>query len=152
MRRSRKVDITIDGKKIKTVAKDIELTIDGRKVLSTNDLNQTNSFCIEDLQWTSLKALLNASDSAFGHIDRFRIVKSLGENLMSFTEVKELLNTTSPTANFHLKTLLNGTIVYKDENGKYALTLLGDLILDYFLKFLEEANRLQNTINSREEV
>jgi len=146
LRNSCKVDIIIDGKKITSKGKEIELKIDGVKVYSTRDSYDTNKSDIEDLQWTSVKYFLKASDSAFSHIDRFRIVKSLAESPRSFTEIKELLSTTSATANFHLKKLINGMILYKDENGRYALTLLGELVLEYFSKFLEEAILLQKSI------
>lgn len=148
MRYSRKVDITIDGKKIMSKGKKIELKIDGMKVYSTDDSYDTNKFNIEDLQWTSIKTFLKASDSAFSHSDRFRTVKSLAESSKSFTEVKELLNATSATTNFHLKKLIDGLIVYKDESSRYALTLLGELVLNYFSDFLKEASILQKSIES----
>lgn len=148
MSRSRKVDVIIDGKKITSKAKKIELRIDGVKVYSTGNPRNTNKSDIEDLAWTSVKSFLKAADSAFSHSDRFRIVKSLAKSPKIFTEIKELLNTTSATANFHLKKLIEGMIVYKDENGKYALTLLGELIFDYFSNFLAEANLLQKAIDS----
>ena len=144
----RKVDVIIDGKKITSKAKKIELKIDGVKVYSTDDPSNTSKANIGDLQWTSVKYFLKASDSTFSHSDRFRIVRSLVESPKSFTEIKELLSTTSATANFHLKKLIDGMIVYKDENNRYALTLLGELVLDYFSRFLEEANHLQKTIDS----
>ena len=144
---SRKVDIVIDGKKITSEGKQIELKIDGVKVYSTRDPYDANKANTEDLQWTSVKYFLKASDSAFSHSDRFRIVKSLAESSKNFTEIKKLLSTTSATTNFHLKKLIDGMIVYKDENGRYALTLLGELVLDYFSRFLEEANLLQKVIN-----
>jgi hypothetical protein len=146
LKQSRRVDIIIDDKKITSKAKEIELRIDGMKVFSTVNTHNMGKNHIDNLQWTSVKSLLRASDSTFSHIDRFRIVKSLLESPKSFTEVKQLLNTTSATANFHLKTLINGTIVYK-EDGRYALTLLGELVLDYFSRFLQEADRLQNMID-----
>lgn len=37
-------------------------------------------------------------------------------------------------------------IAYKDENGKYALTLLGELLFEYFSKFLEAATLLNKEI------
>lgn len=143
----RKVDVIIDGKKITSKGKKIELKIDGVKVYSTRDFIDLDKPDVKDLQWTSIKYLLRASDSAFSHSDRFRTVKSLAESPKSFTEIKKLLSTTSATTNFHLKKLVNEMIVYKDENGRYALTLLGELVLDYFLRFLEEANLLQKAIN-----
>lgn len=146
MRHSHKVDIIIDKKKITTNGKKIELRIDGVKAFSTGSPNDTNKPDFEDLQWTSVKYFLKASDSAFSHIDRFRIVKYLAESPKSFTEIKELLSTSSATANFHIKKLIDGMITYRNENGRYALTLLGELVLDYFSKFLEEANLLQKSI------
>jgi len=146
LRQSHKVDMIIDGRKITSKVNDIELKIDDVKVYSTKH-RYNHKKSSKDFTWTSIKSFLNASDSAFSHIDRFRIVRSLSESPKTFTEIKQLLNATSATANFHLKTLINGMIVYKDKDGKYALSLLGELVLDYFSTFLEEANRLQKTIN-----
>jgi DNA-binding HxlR family transcriptional regulator len=145
---SRKVDIIIDGKKITAKAEKIELKIDGLKVFSTRDQHVADKHDIKDLQWPSIKSLLKTADAAFSHSDRFRIVKSLGESPKSFTEIKEFLKTTSATTNFHLKRLANGMIVYKDENGRYALTLLGELVLSYFSDFFEEAKDLQKELSS----
>jgi len=145
---SRKVDVIIDGKKITSKAKKIELKIDGVKVYSTDDPSNTNKTNIDDLQWTSVKYFLKASNSTFSHSDRFRIVRFLVESPKSFTEIKDSLSTTSATTNFHLKKLIDGMIAYKDGNGRYALTLLGELVLDYFSRFLGEANHLQKAIDS----
>lgn len=143
----RKVDVIIDGKKITSKGKRIELKIDGVKVYSTRDSSDPDRPDVKDIQWTSIKYFLRASDSAFSHGDRFRIVKSLAELPKSFTEIKKQLSTTSATTNFHLKKLINGMIVYKDENNRYTLTLLGELVLDYFSRFLEEASLLQKAID-----
>ena len=148
LRYSRKVEAIIDGKKIMSEGKKIELKIDGMEVYSTDKSCATNKSNVADLQWTSVKTFLKASDSAFSHIDRFRTSKSLTEAPKSFTEIKQLLSATSATTSFHLKKLIDGMIVYKDENGKYALTLLGELVLNYFSKFLEEASLLQKSIES----
>ena len=146
MRNLRKVDIIIDKKEIASKGNEIELKIDGVKVYSTRDPCGTRKSDIENLQWASVKHFLKASDSAFSHSDRFLIVKSLIESPKSFTQIKELLSTSSANTNFHLKKLIEGMIVYKDENGRYALTLLGELVLNYFSKFLEEASLLQKSI------
>ena len=148
MRHSRKVEAIIDGKRITSEGQKIELKIDGMEVYSTDKSYATNKFSIEDLQWTSIKTFLKASDSAFSHIGRFRTVKSLATAPKSFTEIKELLSATSATTNFHIKKLIDGMIIYKDKNGKYALTTLGELVLNYFSKFLEEATLLQEYIES----
>jgi len=148
LRQTRKVDIIIDGKKITSKAEKIELKIDGISVYSVGNRYEADKSDVKDLQWSSVKSFLKAADSAFSHSDRFRIVKSLAESPRSFTEIKDLLNTTSATTNFHLKTLVHSMIAYKDENGRYALTLLGELVLDYFSSFLEEAKRLRREITS----
>jgi DNA-binding transcriptional ArsR family regulator len=128
----------------------IGLKIDGIKVYSTDDSRSKADFKVEDVEWEGLESFLVASVSAFGHIHRFRIVKFLAESPKSFTEIRKLLEATPPTTNFHLKALVDGTIVFKDENGKYALTLMGELILDYFTCFLKEANRLRNGLEQQE--
>jgi len=143
---SQKIDVTIDGKKISSNGKKIELRINGKKVYSTVNSDDKSETSVKDLEWISINSLLKSSNSAFGHNDRFRIVKSLVKSPKSFTEIKTLLTTSSPTVNFHLKKLVDGMIAYKDENGKYALTLLGELLFEYFSKFLEAATLLNKEI------
>jgi DNA-binding HxlR family transcriptional regulator len=143
---SRRIDVTIDDKKITSKGKKIELKIDGEKVYSTDTSADKSESDIKASEWVSVKSLIKASNSAFGHNDRFRIVKSLVESPKSFTEIKNLLTTTSPTVNFHLKKLIDGMIVYKTENGNYALTLLGELLFEFFSRFLKEAILLNEEI------
>lgn len=146
MTHTRRVDFIIDGKKITSKAQDIELRIDGVNVYSTSDRYHGNQHDVKDLEWRSIKSLLKTADSAFSHSTRFRIIKSLAEFPKRFTEIKNLLSTTSATTDFHLKTLNRGMIIFKDENGKYALTLLGELVLNYFSNFLKEARDLQKEL------
>lgn len=146
MTHSRRVDFIIDGKKITSKAQDIEIRIDGVKVYATSDRYHGNQHDTKDIEWRSIKSLLKTADSAFSHSDRFRIMKSLAEFPKTFTEIKNLLSRTSATADFHLKTLTRGMIIFKDENGKYALTLLGELVFNYFSNFLKEARDLQKEL------
>jgi len=143
---SRRIDVTIDGKKITSKGKKIELKVDGEKVYSTVNSADKLEPDVKNLEWISVNSLLKASNSAFGHNDRFNIVKSLVESPKSFTKIKKLLTTTSPTVNFHLKKLIDGMIVYKDENGNYTLTLLGELLFEYFSGFMKEALLLNREI------
>jgi DNA-binding HxlR family transcriptional regulator len=148
--RTQNVDVAIDGKHFASKGKRIALRINGKKVFSTEDLCPSANFKIEDVEWESLESFLQTASSAFGHIDRFRIVKFLSKSPKSFTEIKKLLEVTSPTVNFHLKALMDGTVIFKNEARKYALTLMGELLLDYFADFLKEANSLQNELYQQE--
>jgi predicted transcriptional regulator len=49
---------------------------------------------------------------------------------------------TSPTADYHLKKLIENQVIYKDVNHRYALTILGESILDYFHKFFTEVENI----------
>lgn len=124
------------------------MKIDGIRVFSTNDRFCGKEQAANDVEWRSIKSLLKTANSAFSHSDRYQIVRSLAETAKSFTDVKSLLGTSPATTNFHLKTLTRGMIVYKDENGKYALTLMGELVLGFFSNFLEEALKLQKELPS----
>lgn len=146
MTTSRTVDLIIDGKKITSKAQDIELKVDGVRVYPTSDRNRGDQVDTKDMEWRSVKSLLRTADSAFSHSDRFRITKSLAESPKSFTEIKSLLSKTSATTDFHLKTLVKGMITFKDENGKYALTIMGELVFSYFSTFLKDARDLQKEL------
>ena len=126
--------------------KRIEFRVDGMKIYSTGDLTDASKCTVEDLQWKSIVYFLKASDSAFSHSDRFRTVMALSESPKSFTEIKELLSAAPATTSFHLKKLIEGMIIHKNENGRYDLTLLGQLVLGHFSKFLEEASALQKIV------
>jgi hypothetical protein len=146
LKHNHKVDVIIDDKRIATNGERVELKIDGVKVFSQSNPSENSKSDTKNLQWTSVKFFLKASDSAFSHSERFRILKYLTESPRSFTEIKELLGATSATADFHIKKLVDGMIVYKNDNDRYALTLLGELVLDYFSRFLKEASRLQEKL------
>jgi DNA-binding transcriptional ArsR family regulator len=148
-RSSHLIDVIIDGRSLKTQGKDVILQVDGRSVYrSTAPRSELRSNQIDDLKISVLKSFLEAADSSFGHIDRFRIVRSLSESPKAFSEIKRLFSLTSATADYHLKRLVDSLIIYKDESGRYALTLLGELILDYFSRFINEAENLQKALIS----
>lgn len=146
MKQTRLVDIVIDGKRLSSEAQEIELRIDGIKVYPARNHYTSKEESFEELELDSLNALLKAATSVFSHPNRFRAVKSLAESSKSFTEIKGILGSTSPAINFHLKTLINGLIIHKEPNGKYSLTLLGELVYDYFSGFLKEARALTEGI------
>lgn len=142
------IDIIIDGRRLKTQGEEIVLQVDGRSVYrSTTVLQQgLKSNKIDDLKVSALRFFLEAAESSFGHMERFKIVRTLSESPRTFSEIKRLLSMTSATADYHLRKLVDSLILYKDESGRYALTILGELILDYFSKFIDEAESLQKTL------
>jgi DNA-binding transcriptional ArsR family regulator len=142
LKRSHLVELIIDGKKIKTEANDLLLKIDNLSVYQFPNI-KTNS---SKIQTISLKFLLRSANAAFGHDERFEIVRSLAEFPKTFSEIKEIFDMPSPTLNFHLKKMTKSWVVYKNRDGKYAMTLLGELLLNYFSKFLEEAAKLQESM------
>jgi DNA-binding HxlR family transcriptional regulator len=127
----------------------IDLRVDGRRVYSTKNSCPKTNLEIGNLDWSVLEYFLKIASSAFGHVDRFRIIKYIAESPKSFSEIKKLLKAQSPTVNFHLKTLSDQTLILKNENGKYALTLMGESVLDYFADFIKEANCLNDVIQQR---
>lgn len=147
MSQTRQIDVIIDGKHIMSKGHRIDLKIDGKKVYSTEDTCQVEDLKTEDFDRESIEYFLRVASSAFDHVDRFRMMKYIAESPKSFTEIKKLLEAQSPTTNFHLKVLIDETLVYKNEHGKYALTLMGKLVLEYFAGFLKEANCLRDVLN-----
>jgi DNA-binding transcriptional ArsR family regulator len=145
LNKSRQIEVIIDGKHLMSKGQRVDLRVDGKKVYSTENCLDTN-FEIGTLDWTVVEYFLKIASSAFGHVDRFRIMRCLAESPKSFSEIKELLKTQSPTVNFHLKTLSNEALILKNENGKYALALMGELILNYFSDFLKEASCLNDVL------
>ena len=143
---SHKIDLIIDGKKIQSQGQDIKIKIDDKNIFDTRFPSNKEESDLVDFPLETVKSFLKSSNSVFSHIDRYRLVTSLTESPKSFTEIKTMLNAKSPTTNFHLKTLINGMIIYKNENGRYALTILGESVLDYFSKFLEEATKVYDEI------
>jgi len=149
--KSRQIDVVIDGKHFMSSGHKVNLRVDGKKVYSTENSCPDTNFEIGNLDWTVLKYFLKIASSAFGHVDRFRIMEYLAESPKSFSEIKKLLKAQSPTVNFHLKTLAGETLISKNENGKYALTLMGELVFDYLADFLKEANCLNDTLMQQRE-
>lgn len=79
-----------------------------------------------------------AINSIFGHPSRLYIAKSLNESPKGFTQLKKLLNVTSPTLDYHLKSLIDGQAIVKMNKHKYMITVLGIMILDGFSKLKEK--------------
>lgn len=138
------VELTIDGKTIKTEAKNLSLKIDDLSVYQFPNIKTKSG----KLQTASLGFFLRSAKAAFAHDERFEIIRSLTESPKTFSEIKKVFDTPSPTLNFHLKKLTKSWVVYKRKDGKYALTLLGELLLSYFSKFLDEAAKLQGIIDA----
>ncbi len=149
MSRSRQIDVSIDGKHFLSEGERIDLRVNGKKVYSTEKSCNDEGISIKKLDdWTVVNYFLKIALSAFGHPDRFKIISYLAESPKAFSEIKKLLGSQSPSINFHLKSLVNETLIFKDENGKYALSLMGELVLDYFSNFIKKVSCLNNTVNT----
>ena len=154
----RRIELILDGKKILTHARSFELKIDGTPIYRfTESIFQANKsksrveeLDIDKLKVLSVQTLLKGANAIFGHVDRFKIVRIISDSPKSFTEIKRALNISSSTASFHLKKLIEDAIIYKTEEGKYAVTLLGKLLLDFFSRFLFEVERLGKPYFSRD--
>lgn len=144
MKKAHTIELTIDGKTIKTRAKDLLLKIDNLLVYKLPEISVES----EKLQTVALRSLLQSANAAFGHDERFNIIRNLAESPKTFSEIKEIFNMPSSTLDFHLKKLTKEWVVYKQNEGQYAMTLLGELLLDYFSKFLNEAAKLQESIHN----
>jgi len=101
---------------------------------------------VGDLRFLSIQALLKAADAAFSHTDRFKIFQSLLESPKAYSQLKRDFEMTSPNLNYDLKRLIDGWIVYKADNGNYAATFLGELLLKHFRRFNQEVDRLQHKV------
>lgn len=137
------IELSVDGKTIKTQAKTLSLKIDDLPVYNFPHTRTRN----RKLRTFTLKFFLRSVKAAFGHDDRFEIMRNLVESPKTFGEFKDILDIPSPTLNFHLKKLTETWVVYKRKDRKYAITLLGELLLSYFSKFFEEAAKLQKSVD-----
>lgn len=146
------IDLLIDDRKMTTKASKIELKIDDKTLFKFDGSGQDREFKLEKIdleknfQAFTMHSLSQAMNSAFGHPYRFRILMSLRSSPKSFTEVKKLLKVSSPTVDYHLDKLVKGWIVSKDEKERYSLTILGELMLEFFSQFLKEAEKLQEVL------
>lgn len=142
-----KVELVLDGKVITTTGKRVVLKIDGNSVYDFDSFGGKIEFDLDEFEVSTIKFLLRAANSAFGHADRFQIITNCAEQPKTFSEIKKLLRLTSPTLDYHLKRLIESWVLYKNEQQNYALTLLGQLILGYFSDFIREARELKNQIH-----
>lgn len=147
-----RIDIIVDDKKLTIEGKEVELRIDGLPVYKLEHFDWNRMFRPgkarpEDFQAFNVTYLLKAAKAIFGHPDRYRIVVSLKDSPKSFTEIQNLLNFTPPTLVFHLKKLLSGMIIGKMDKKKYALTIIGEALLDYFSEFLQKIQKIQRRID-----
>lgn len=85
---------------------------------------------IADLKVLSAQTFLKATKAIFDHADRLRIAKIVADSPKSFLEIKRVLNISSSTTYSHLKALAKEAVIYKTEEGKYHITILGKFVLD----------------------
>lgn len=142
-----RVDLIIDGKEITMDAQSVTLKINGVPVYKSKSTGFWKEMeKVGDLHFLSIQALLKAADAAFSHTDRFRIFESLLESPKAYNHLKKDFEMTSANLNYHLKRLIDGWIAYKADNGKYATTILGELLLKHFRRFNQEVEHLQRKV------
>ena len=146
------IDVIVDGKKIRTSGREIVLKIDGKTVYSSDNPIFEFDDNKEKIKISTVQALIKAANSVFGHNDRYRIINSLVESSKTFTEIKELFNMTSATADYHIKRLSDGLLIYKDENRRYAPTVIGELIIEYFSKFLQATENILDFVELKNNI
>lgn len=144
------IELVIDGKGVKTTGRKVVLKIDGEPVYDFDSLHGTYEPDLDELEASAFRFLLESANAAFGHAHRFRITISCGEQPKTFSELKKSFKMTSPTLDYHLKRLTESWVLYKNEEEKYALTLLGQLILHFFSKFFHEARKLKKELQNEE--
>ena len=146
-----RVDLIIDGKRMTIEGKQVELMVDKVPVyeLQWFDLEkilEEGKQSPETLESFNVRYLLKAVKALFGHPDRYKIVLRLKNSPKSFTEIQKQLEFKPPTLDYHLKKLVNGMIVGKNEKGNYTLTLIGETLLDYFTEYLHKLRKVQSVI------
>ena len=132
-------------------AQSINLKIDGLTVYQSKPTDFRKEMAkAGNLKSLTMQTFLKAADSAFGHPDRFRILERIAESPKLYSQLRRTFKMTSPNLNYHLKKLVDGWVAYKAENGKYAVTILGELLLKHFQRFIRETEKLQRRLNSGE--
>jgi hypothetical protein len=135
--------LIIDGKTSEIMGKTIILEIDGRQVFDSQKFEEFKGVSPHH-DISDVRTLLKAAEAAFGNSNRFQILVSCAEKAEGFSAIKRTLNIPAPTLNYHIKYLLEAWLLYKNDQGLYSSTLLGNLILEYFSDFLSAANALQD--------
>lgn len=142
-----RVDLIVDGKEITMDARSVTLKINGVSVYKSKPTDFWKEMGkVGDLRYLTIQALLKAADAAFSHADRFRIFQSLLKSPNAYNQLRKDFEMTSANLNYHLKRLIDGWIVYKADNGKYAATILGELLLKHFRRFNQEVERLRHKV------
>lgn len=146
-----RVTLLVDKKEVATDAQSITLKVDGLAVYKSEPTNFRKEMAkAGNLKSLTMQTFLKAAGSAFGHSDRFGILENIMESPKLYSQLRKTSKMTSPNLNYHLKKLIDGWIVYKAENGKYAVTILGELLLKHFQRFIRETEKLQRRLNSGE--
>ena len=142
------IDFIVDGRKIRTQGKSVVLRVDGKSICKYPGRERSSSEDGRDITVSTMRALLMVAMASFGNKNRFEIVNSLSKSPKTFSEVKEMLELSSPAVNHHLKKLAKELVIFKDTDGRYSLTTLGDMVLEYFSKLLKEMRDLQGIIET----
>jgi DNA-binding HxlR family transcriptional regulator len=137
--------LIIDGKTSEATGKNVILELDGRQVYDSQKLEKYISLS-PNHDISDVRTLLKAAEAAFGNANRFQILVSCAEKPEGFTAIKKALEIPPATLNYHLRYLQKAWLLYKNDQGLYTSTLLGNLILEYFSDFLNAANTLKEEI------
>lgn len=146
-----KISLLVDKKEIATEGREVELKVDNLPVYRLEDVNWERRFRgqkveIEDFEAFYVTFLLKAANSIFGHPDRYKLARTLMISSRSFTDLQNLFKMTAPTLDFHLKKLVSGLVVEQNESKKYSLTIIGEMLLEYFSQSLQEARNILSSI------
>lgn len=141
----RRLDLVIDEKTITTEGKQVELRIDGVPVYKLErdaTFFKTRERSPEDFKAFNISLVLRVLEAMFGYPDRYKIVVSLKGSPKTFTEIQNSLGFKAATLDFHLKKLLKEMAIGRTDK-KYALTIVGEVFLDYFSDLLKAIESLQ---------
>jgi len=116
-------------------------------------MKETNeNFDINNMQWIGLKTFVDQINVAFGYEGRFIIMKALSESPKTFEELETAMKARKVEQGIvvHLEALSKSALIYTNKENKYAFTIMGEVIFNYFSDFLKEAQKLQLELSKEE--
>lgn len=146
LKRRHNIELIVDNRKISINGDEVELRIDGLSIWSSELLDSIftpERKSSENFETFNVLFLLRVMKAMFGHPDRYKIVVDLANSPKTFTKIQNSFGFTSPTLDFHLKKLLNEMVIEKNEKKKYVLTIIGEVLLDYFSGLLQKIRELR---------
>jgi hypothetical protein len=138
-----KIELIVDGIKLTSEGSEVQLIINGSPTYS-NVCNAIPKLPkkTKDFQTLEISYALRIINTMFGNNERHRIILSLIESAKSFTELQKTLESKPASLDFHLKKLLTEMVIYKNNDKKYALSVIGREFYNYFTEFLKPIEEL----------